>query len=125
MPRLLAIVLLTSVAACASPVRLSVDAVFADGRSVSGFLDGSQVELSGLTADGENVTLELKPPAAWSTLKTVAEIVWIADRNIFRIRAATFTAELVTISASRRMLDANGGPLDIAWSSLVRLVIRP
>ena len=117
--RIAAAATLLSLGSCAaSPADFGVEAVLRDGRAIKGRFASESIPLTLLIDGGETVDVELKRPESWSSLSTAAEVEWLPERNVFRIRAASFTAEALEIRSLLEIRESAGRDVQVPWSEV-------
>jgi hypothetical protein len=103
----------------ARPAGFTVEAVLRDGRTVAGRLDTETIPLTLAVAGGEDVEIELRAPARWSSLSTAAQVDWIPERGAYCIRATDYTAEAVEIRSPLKIREDAGGPVELKWRDVL------
>ena len=117
--RIAAAATLLSLGSCAAlPASFEVEAVLRDGRALEGRFDSESILLTLLVDGGETVDVELRRPESWSSLSTAAEVEWLPERGVFRIRAASFTAEALEIRSPLEIRQSAGRGVELPWSDI-------
>jgi hypothetical protein len=102
----------------ASPVGFEVEAILRDGGSLTGATHTDAIALTIIVEGGETVELEIPRPESWSSLALAAEVEWMADRGVYRIRTPSLTAEAQEIRSPLAFRTSAGDAVELSWSEV-------
>ncbi len=98
-----------------------VEARLLNGQKVTGTLVAESVEFNAISSSGEVVSVKVKKPPDWSTVKLACEIVWLPEKRVFVVRDLAWTGELSRLWKELTLIGNSGNPVIVRGSEIEKV----